>query len=285
MGSEIMQQEQPPIVYIVSDGLGESAAAITSAAAAQFSEIPCIIHRLPMVSSLGQATEFVEACLAASDDGIVLFHTLANSELRSQFEAYLKTRDVIAIDLIGPAINGIAKVTGRVPKEEPGLLRRTSEQYFQRIKAMDFAVEHDDARNIESLGEADIIIIGASRTSKTPLSIYLASLGYKVANIPLALGTEPPSQLFEVEPQRIFGLTSTVQLLSDIRFRHLGNATEVAGAYADPGYIQADLDEARQIMRRLGCIVVRTDGRSIEETAQEILRYYRLAYPLTEGPY
>ena len=257
---------------------------MASAAASQFSEERCSIQRLPMVTSIHQIAEFIDASLVDARDGIVLFYTLANNKLRAQLEEYVKDKPVIAVDLIGPAIEALAAFTGHTPKGEPGLLRKPSEQYFTRINAMGFAVEHDDGRNLNSIKDADIVIIGASRTSKTPTSIYLASLGYRVANVPLVLGTEPPAQLFEIEPQRVFGLTSNVDLLCEIRHRNLGNATCVAGLYADPVYIQDDLDEARQIMRSIGCIVVRTDNRSIEETAQEILRYYRLAYPSPATP-
>ena len=193
-------------------------------------------------------------------------------------------KPIAAVDLIGPAIAAITQATGRFPKGEPGLLRLTNKQYFNRIEAMEYAVEHDDGRNIEQIDQADIVLIGASRTSKTPLSIYLASYGYKVANIPLTVGIEAPSQLFELDRRRIFGLTSTPELLSEIRYARLGNATGVAASYAEISSVQDDLDDARQLMRSLGCIVVRTNGRSIEETAQEILRYYTLTFPASDSP-
>lgn len=280
-----LQKSLPPVIHIVSDGLGESAAALASAASAQFSEEHCIIHRVSMVTAFDQIAEFIDVSLANAPGRIVVLHTLADNGLRSQLEEYVRDKEVTAIDLIGPAIDAIAQVTGRAPKGEPGLLRKPSKQYFTRIKAMEFAVEHDDGRNPEQLTEADIILIGVSRTSKTPLSIYLGTFGYKVANVPLALGVEPPFQLFEADSRRIFGLTSNAQLLSEIRYRNLGNATEVAASYADIAYVQEDMDEARRFMRSLGCIVVHTDGRSIEETAQEILRYYSMAHLSPEMPY
>jgi regulator of PEP synthase PpsR (kinase-PPPase family) len=166
-----------------------------------------------------------------------------------------------------------------LPKNEPGLLHKVDKEYFRRVGAMEFAVYHDDGRAPEELTEADIVLIGSSRTSKTPLSVYLAMHGYKVANVPLAPGVEPPKQLFEVQQGRIYGLMSEANLLAEIRTRRLGNATHVAGQYADPLYIQDDLDQARTLMRKLGVIIIRTDNRAIEETAQEILRYYEMAFP------
>lgn len=274
-----MADQEVPVIYIVSDSLGDSGATMAAAAASQFSSGACTIHRLPKATHIEQIIEFIDANLPEPPDEIVLFHTIADVELRSQLEVYLRDKPVAAADLIGPAIEAIAEVTGRQPKGKPGLLRRTNKEYFDRIEAMGFAVEHDDGRNVEQLGDADIVLIGASRTSKTPLSIYLSSYGYNVANVPLMTGIVPPHQLYEIDARRIFGLTSEVKLLSKIRYDRLGNATEVAASYADPLCVQEDLDEARQIMRSLGCIVVRTAERSIEETAREILRYYELTFP------
>jgi regulator of PEP synthase PpsR (kinase-PPPase family) len=277
-----------PVIYIISDSLGDSAATMAVAAASQFSEGACVIRRLPKVANLEQMAAFIEAHIAeACEKGageMVLFHTIADATLRAQLEDYLKDKPVAAADLIGPAIETIAEATGRVPKGQPGLIRRTDKEYFDRVGALEFAVDHDDGRNVEQLDQADIVLIGVSRSSKTPLAIYLASHGYRVANVPLAAGIESPQQLFEIDPRRIFGLTSSAGLLSEIRYRRLGDARGIAGAYAEPASVQTDLDEARHLMRQLGCIVVRTDNRAIEETAQEILRYYDLTYPSHESP-
>ncbi len=276
------RQTSAPEIYVVSDSLGDLAATIARAAASQFSGEPSIIHRLPKASTIKQVVAYIESILKDADGEIALFYTIANAKLRQDLEEYLLDKPVKSVDLIGPSIAAIAAVTGMEPKGEPGLFRKTSEEYFNRVEAMSFAVEHDDGRNAEKLKEADIVLIGASRTSKTPLSIYLATFGFKVANIPLAMEIEPPSQLFDIDPGRIFGLTSNARLLSDIRKHRLGNAIGVAAAYAEPSKVQQDLDSARQLMRKLGCIVVHTDGRSIEETAREILRYYSLSFPSTE---
>jgi regulator of PEP synthase PpsR (kinase-PPPase family) len=280
-----------PVIHIISDSLGDSAATMAVAAASQFSEGACTIRRLPKATNLEQMAAFIEAHLAQADEvageeeagEMVLFHTIADVALRAQLEDYLRDKPIAAADLIGPAIETIAEATGRAPKGQPGLIRRTDKEYFDRVGALEFAVDHDDGRNADQLDQADIVLIGVSRSSKTPLAIYLASHGYRVANVPLAAGTEPPSQLLEIDVRRIFGLTSDAALLSEIRYRRLGDARDVAGSYAEPASVQNDLDEARQLMRRLGCIVVRTDNRAIEETAQEILRYYELTYPSREA--
>jgi regulator of PEP synthase PpsR (kinase-PPPase family) len=226
------------------------------------------------VKTVEQIAVFVDRLLEESDGSkVVIFYTLANPDLRQDFEAYVKNLNVAAVDLIGPAIAAISEATDKQPKGKAGLIHRTDSGYYNRVEAMEFAVDHDDGRNPQDLYLADIVLVGASRTSKTPLSIFLATLGYRTANVPLALGVEPPAELFELNPAIIFGLTSEVNLLSEIRTRRLGNALSVAGQYADPSYVTDDLEEARALMRRLGCIVVRTDNRAIEETAQEILHY------------
>jgi regulator of PEP synthase PpsR (kinase-PPPase family) len=272
--------EPTPVINIISDSVGDSAATIAVAAASQFTEGNCVIRRLPNASRFEQIKVFIEDLLEASGgEEIVVFYTIADPDLRHELEGFVKGRNIAAVDLIGPAIEAIAEATGMRPKGKAGLIRRTDSAYFDRVAAMEFAVDHDDGRNPEELHKADMVLIGASRTSKTPLSIYLAMKGYRVANVPLALGTKPPKQLFDLEPSRVFGLTSQPDLLAEIRTRRLGNALDVAGEYASPQYVQDDLDEARALMRRLGVIVVRTDNRAIEETAQDILKHYEAAHP------
>ncbi|MDR0888366.1 MAG: kinase/pyrophosphorylase [Coriobacteriales bacterium] len=267
------------VIHIISDSVGDSAAVIAEAAASQFTNGDCKTERLPNVTSVNQVAEFIDKHLnEANGEEIVVLYTIATRELREELQAYFASKNVAAVDLLGPSIAAIAEATGLRPAEEPGIIRKTDEEYFTRVEAMEFAVDHDDGRQPEGLTEADIVLIGASRTSKTPISIYLGTQGYRVANVPLAPETDPPKQLFDVERSRIFGLTSDPTLLSEIRYRRLGNAVHVAGQYADPTYVQEDLDEARALMRRLGCIVIHTDNRAVEETAQEILRYYEAAH-------
>jgi regulator of PEP synthase PpsR (kinase-PPPase family) len=270
-----------PVIHIISDALGGSAAVIAEAAASQFDGEVLPIERLPNVVNVNQVNDYLSARLEDQDNtGMIVFYTIADPTLRSEVKDFLAENNIVSVDVLGPAIETIEVATGRTPKNKPGLLHKTDKEYFKRIEAMEFAVDHDDGRGAEQLKNADIVLIGSSRTSKTPLSMYLAMQGYKVANVPLAPGVEPPRQLFEVVRSRIFGLTSEAGLLADIRMRRLGNATHVAGEYADPQYVQNDLDQSRALMRRLGVIVIRTDNRAIEETAQEVLRYYELSHPL-----
>ena len=295
--SNFMKSEFPPempdtqnerrtlVIHVISDSIGDTATSIATAAATQFPHLECIIRRLPNVESIGQITRYIEGIIEKEGEHeIVLFYTIANPDLVLELEAYIAGKNIAAVDLISPAIRAISETTNEEPLGAPGLIRKTDKAYFARVEALEFAVDHDDGRNPEELKHADIVLIGASRTSKTPLSIYLAMHGYRVANVPLIQGVKPPRQLFELEPARIYGLTSQAKLLSDIRYRRLGNAADVAQSYAELSYVQQDLDEARALMRSLGCIVVRTDNRAIEETAQEIIRYYEAAYPSRKPP-
>ncbi|GHT78065.1 phosphoenolpyruvate synthase regulatory protein [Actinomycetota bacterium] len=268
------------VIHIISDALGDSAMVIAEAASSQFNSDDIHIERLPNATQVQQVVSYIDSKLEhRSSSELIVIYTFADADLRSEVREFLTNKQIAFVDALGPAIETIAAVTGLEPKNQPGLLHRTDKEYFRRVGAMEFAVYHDDGRAPEELREADIVLIGASRTSKTPLSVYLALQGYKVANVPLAPEVQPPKQLFEIERARIFGLTSEASLLADIRLRRLGNATHVAGQYADPLYVQDDLDQARTLMRRLGVIVIRTDNRAIEETSQEILRYYEMAFP------
>lgn len=273
-------------IHVISDSLGDTAADVALAAAAQFDNGVVHIERLPKATSLGVIAKYLDAHAAHdAPGGMLVFHTIANKSLRQALEAELVRREIPHIDILGPALDAIEQLTGQQPRGQAGVIRRTDERYFRRIEAMEFFVSHDDGRNPEDLTKADIVLVGVSRTSKTPLSMYLSFHGYRVANIPLARGTEPPAELFDVEPFRIFGLMSTPEVLSTIRNVRLGSerARAVAGSYADPECIQDELDEARALMRRLGCIVIHTNGRAVEETAQIILGYFERAEALWEA--
>lgn len=259
-------------VLVISDALGETAASVALAAAGQFDEGAVAIERLSRVQDARQVKRYLES-LAGAAKKIAAFHTIVQDELRSEVAGLLVEQGIAAVDLLGPAIDTIAALTGLAPKGIPGIIHQTDERYFQRIACMEYAVEHDDGRGADDLSEADIVLIGVSRTSKTPLSMYLALQGYRVANIPLAPQVEPPQALFEVDSARIFGLVTTVEAIAPIRVQRLGTAQaqSAAGSYADPDAIELEFAYARSLMKRLGCFVVHTDGKAIEESATEII--------------
>lgn len=278
-----------PTIHVVSDSVGITAQAVARAAAAQFGVTNPNIEVLPKVRSFEEVATFIDEHTAYhrktyGDGRILVFYTLVDSELSRRVAEFFAGRDdVVSVDLMTGALSAITQMTGRRPSVTPGSVHIADRNYFKRIEAIEFTIEHDDGRNPQDLQKADIVLLGVSRSSKTPTSIYLAQQGFKVANVPLDPTTEPPAQLFDVQRSRLFGLMISPEALVGIRQRRLGNAIGVAGAYADPEYIYRDLDEARALMRRLGCIVVHTENRAVEETAQEILRYYERAHPPSDN--
>lgn len=274
-----------PTIHVISDSVGLTAQAMARAAAAQFGETNPNIEVLPHVRTVSQIKSFLDehTALHASrgDDRLLIFYTLVDGDLRHALADYAAAMpNVTAIDLLTDAINSIAKLSGKTPSKRPGGLHVADQHYFRRIEAIEFTIAHDDGRNPQEMNQADIVLLGVSRSSKTPTSIYLAQQGYKVSNIPLDPSTEPPKEVYDVDRTRLFGLMTTPDVLIGIRQRRLGNAAVVASKYADPEYVYEDLDKARALMRKLGAIVIHTENRAVEETAQEILRYYERVHPM-----
>lgn len=279
-----------PTIHVISDSVGLTAQAVARAATSQFGVTDPCIEVLPKVHTFADIKRFFEEHAAfhqqmLGSDRMLVFYTLVDEALRVQLKAYVEEHlNIVAVDLLSAAIEAIALVSGLTPSTKPGGLHVADQNYFRRIAALEFTIAHDDGRNPQELTQADIVLVGVSRTSKTPLSIYLAQQGYKVANIPLDLHTDPPPELYDVDPTRLFGLMTTPEVLISIRKRRLGNASAVAASYADPENVHRDLEESRALMRKLGCIVIHTDNRAVEETAQEVLRYYELAHPRLADP-
>lgn len=266
-----MDGARRPDVYILSDSLGETAEQVSRAALAQFPEDAFHVVRLPRVTSRGQLEGVIKG---ASGERVVFVYTLAEPRLREAMETLIAERGLGAVDVLGPTVGALAGATGSEPNWRPGAIRQTDKEYFDRVEALDFAVQHDDGRNAEHLPAADIVLIGVSRSSKTPLSMYLAFKGYRVANIPLVPDVAPPAELYEVDARRVFGLLIDPDLLVEIRRARLIEIGSAAGHYGEREAIELELEESRALMRRLGCIIVHVGTRAIEETAQEILRHY-----------
>ncbi len=264
-----MTDTDPISVHVLSDSLGETGEMVARAVVAQFAPDSFHIERLPKVSTPTQLREMVLDHCGAD---CIFFYTLVNVSLRAEMERMVEG-GVHGVDLLGPSVALLASATGRHPTGVAGAMHRTDEEYFERIGATEFAVSHDDGRNPEDLAIADVVLIGVSRTSKTPLSMYLAFKGYRVANIPFAPGMEPPAELFEVDPHKVFGLVASSATLVEIRRERMREMGAFVPRYAEREAIEQELEEARTLMRRIGCIVIHTDNRAVEESAQEIIRY------------
>jgi len=242
---------------------------VARAAAAQFEPGSFRIERLPKITG----PDHLRDCVMSHCGTHCLFlYTLVNEKLRLEMEK-LCEEGVNGVDLLGPAVKTLAEVTHHKPAGEAGTIRRTDQEYFDRIEAMEFAVKHDDGRNPEGLLEADVVLVGVSRTSKTPLAMYLAFKGLQSANVPLARGVTPPQELFEVDPRRVFGLVASADVLLEIRTARMKELGTWVPGYAEREAIEQDLQEARSLMRKLGCLVIHTDDRAVEESAQEIMRH------------
>jgi hypothetical protein len=174
-------------------------------------------------------------------------------------------------DLLGHPIDAVARVSGQSARMKPGARPPLNDAYFRRMSAIEFAVKFDDGVG-SGLSDADIVLVGVSRTSKTPLSIYLGYLGHKVANVPIVKGIAPPKALFELDPAKVVGLTINPDRLADIRRARVRNLGANNRRYAELAEVYEELEEATAVQRRIGCPVIDISELSIEETAQRILR-------------
>ena len=229
-----------PTIHVVSDSVGLTAQAMARAAAAQFGVTNPNIEVLPHVRSFEEVKQFIAEHgelhkRLCGDENLLIFYTLVDGDLRRTLSDYCESLpNVVAVDLMTDAMNAIAKLSGQTPSKRPGGLHVADQHYFRRIEAIEFTIAHDDGRNPQEMSQADIVLLGVSRSSKTPTSIYLAQQGYKVSNIPLDPSTEPPREVFDVDRTRLFGLMTTADVLVGIRQSRLGNAAVAASKYADP---------------------------------------------------
>ena len=255
-------------LHIVSDSTGETAARLVQALEAQFPEQEFEEVRHPRAETIA---DLERAVRMARGRPAVVIYTLVEPDMRDAMRRLCRRARVHYCDLLGHPIDAVARVSGQAARMTPGSRAPLNPAYFRRIEAMEFAVKYDDGVG-SGLDEADIVLVGVSRTSKTPLSIYLGYLGHKVANVPVVRGIEPPKELWEVEPAKIVGLTINADRLADIRRARVRNLGGNNRRYAELTEVYEELDEAKALHRRLGCPVIDISELSIEETAHRIIR-------------
>jgi regulator of PEP synthase PpsR (kinase-PPPase family) len=264
---------QNPIVFVISDSAGETGESVVKAAAIQFRPKPLEIRRISFINDESVVDEVIKS--AKRCNGIIVF-TLVIPRLRSYLIHHATQNGVEYIDLLGPIINSLEKVLDKEALYQPGMIHKLDEDYFKRIEAVEFAVKYDDGRDATGITKADIILVGVSRTSKTPLSMYLAHKNFKVANVPLVPELQPPEQLFSVSSKKIVGLRINEQKLNAIRTERLKTLGLGANAiYANSERIQTELEYANEIMSKLGCAVIDVSNKAVEETATHILEMFR----------
>jgi hypothetical protein len=261
--------EHPPVeLHIVSDSTGETAHRLVQALEAQFPDQEFEEVRHPRV----ETTADLELAVAqARGRPAVVVYTLVHPEMRDAMRRLCRRARVHYCDLLGHPIDAVARVSGRAASMTPGSHAPLNPAYFRRIEAMEFAVKYDDGLGT-GLDEADIVLVGVSRTSKTPLSIYLGYLGHKAANVPIVKGIEPPRELWEIDPAKIVGLTIDPDRLAEIRRGRLRNLGARDRRYAGLMEIYEELEAASAVHRRIGCPVIDISEVSIEETAHRIIR-------------
>jgi regulator of PEP synthase PpsR (kinase-PPPase family) len=258
----------PVELHIVSDATGETATRLVAALEAQFPEQPFEEVRHPRAETVDDLRLAVDR---AKGRPAVIVYTIVKPELRDAMRALCRQAKIHYCDILGPPLASIAKVSGMAAQMKPGARPPLDSAYFKRMAAIEFAVKFDDGVG-DGLRESDIILVGVSRTSKTPLSMYLGYLGYKTANVPIVKGIEPPGDLFRADPAKVVGLTIDASRLSEIRRERARLMRSGRQSYADIVGIYEELDEAAAVHRRLGCPVIDVTELSVEETAQRVIR-------------
>jgi [pyruvate, water dikinase]-phosphate phosphotransferase / [pyruvate, water dikinase] kinase len=254
-------------LHMISDATGATAKRLVQALEAQFpdQQFEDIVH--PMVETVDDLRLAVDR---AKGRPAVIVYTIVKPELRDAMHELCRRAKVHYCDILRQPIDSVAKVSGQMAKMAPGARPPLDSNYFRRMAAIEFAVKYDDGVG-GGLDDADIVLVGVSRTSKTPLSIYLGYLGYKAANVPVVKGIAPPEKLFEIDQSKIIGLTIGAERLAEIRAdraRRLGGNNRKYAALLE---IYDELEEAEALHRRLGCPVIEISELSIEETAARII--------------
>ncbi|GMA52165.1 putative pyruvate, phosphate dikinase regulatory protein [Alicyclobacillus contaminans] len=260
-----------PIVYIVSDSVGETAEFVVRAAASQFDGGNVDLRRVSHVNDVSVLDEVVAS---AREESAIIAYTVVVPELREHLATAAAAADVPLVDIMGPMLAAFEQVLGERPHHKAGLVHQLDDEYFRRVEAIEFAVKYDDGRDPRGLERADIVLVGVSRTSKTPLSMYLAHRRLRVANVPLVPEVAPPDELFQLERRKIVGLTirpDKLNLIRQERLKSLGLTPDAS--YASPERIAQELEYANGILAQLGCRVIDVSDKAVEETAAIILEY------------
>jgi regulator of PEP synthase PpsR (kinase-PPPase family) len=261
--------KSPVELHIISDATGETATRLVMALEAQFPDQPFEEIRHPRVETVDDLQLAVNR---AKGRPAVIVYTIVKPELREAMRLLCKRARVHYCDILGPPLASIARVSGMAAQMKPGARPPLDSAYFKRMAAIEFAVTYDDGLGAAGLREADIVLVGVSRTSKTPLSMYLGYLGHKTANVPVVKDIEPPPELFDIDPAKVVGLTIAAERLAEIRRERARLMRGARQSYADLGEIYAELEQAAAVHRRLGCPVIDVTELSVEETAMRIIR-------------
>lgn len=258
-----------PVVFVVSDSVGETADLVARAVLSQFSDLELDVRRHVRIEDMQAAREVVEA---ARLQPTLIIYTIIIPEVRNLVRELAATYGIPAVDIMGPGLEAMERLTGRKPALKPGLVHKLDENYFRRVEAVEFAVRYDDGKDPRGCLKADVVLLGVSRCSKTPVSMYLAHNRVKVANQPLVPEVALPKELYQVPPHKVVGLRISPEKLAGIReerIRTIGLRSDAN--YANLQRILVELEYAEQVYQKLGCHVVDVTNKAVEETAVRVM--------------
>lgn len=259
-------------IVIISDGTGETATAVARSAMTQFNDKDVYFTRYKNVRSKDQIDAIFNEAAIHHD---MVCYTLVDAEHREYIKEISRKKHVRSVDLLGPILESFANYFELEPSNQPGLYHAVNDQYFKRVAAMEFTLNHDDGRKLESLEACDVVLVGISRTSKTPLSIYLSMEGIKVVNVPIIQGVPMDERIFQIDQRKIFGLTIDPEALHAIRKNRLTRlgVGEKEGDYAEMGKVVEEIEWANNIFKEnKRWPVFNVTDKALEETAAEIIK-------------
>lgn len=259
-------------MIIISDSAGDTAFNNAVAAAAQFPDAQINYRRYPFIINKEKLEDTFEEIVQYPN--LLLIYSLVKDEMQIPVIRFVREHHIQSVDILSPAIESIQKLTGLKPQQKIGAQHKMNQKYFDRISAMEFAVMYDDGKDPKGFLEADVVLLGVSRTSKTPLSLFLANKNLKVANLPLVPDTHIPKEIYQIDPKKIIGLTNDISVLNEIRReRMISYGLNPDTSYSNVDAIKKELDSAQKLYDKLGCFVINVAHRSIEETAAIIMNH------------
>jgi regulator of PEP synthase PpsR (kinase-PPPase family) len=256
-----------PKIFAVSDGTGTTADTVARAALAQFDAHIDVEIR----ANVRTVEKVHEVALEAANAGGLIVHTLVSDQLRREMFSAGRNYNVATIDLLGPLLVRLSETLSTSPRDRPGVFKSFETGYLFRIDALDFTVRHDDGLLRHDIDQADLVLVGLSRSAKTPLSIYLAYQGWKVANLPLTPGLPIPNELFEFPKNKVIGLIISPERLLELRVKGEDHPGISPIFYRDPAYIRKEVAYAQEIFKRGGWPLIDMSHKSVEEAASEII--------------
>lgn len=261
---------------LISDSTGETAQNYIKSVTSQFPDLKVNLIRKPSIDT----TEEIDEVMAKANSSCIVVQTIANEDLSKHLRAVAKEKNIEVLDILNYGIRKVEEATGLKAVREIGLTRTLSEDYFNMIEAIEFAIQYDDGKDPRAFPLSDIVLVGVSRTSKTPTTMILATKNFKVSNLPLVPEIKLPREIFEVDPERIIGLVIDPDKLSNIRevrSKSLGIVGE--SIYYDDTRVRRELEYAQEVFKDLDCKVIDVTENTIEQTATDIVQYYFEKFP------